>query len=180
MAVFSTAFFTSLSVLLLFPILITFFLFMQDFYAISSNIDEFLLISSSANMFVFGDFNVHGTQISDCDSHGPALLDLFISSDCSICSTMAFPPLENFDHVVSQFSLTFYYTWNGTLLHHIAYDYFCADWHGLCDDLRDVLLLLLLNFASGFRVELLYVTLIKNIRSSLTHLHGLQLLVLLP
>ena len=35
------------------------------------------------------------TQIPDCDSHSPALLDLFISSDASICSTMAFSPLGN-------------------------------------------------------------------------------------
>ena len=38
------------------------------------------------------------TQILDCDSHSPALLDLFIS-DASICSTMAFPPLGNSDHL---------------------------------------------------------------------------------
>ena len=31
----------------------------------------------------------------------PALLHLFISSDASICSTMAFPPLGNSDVVVS-------------------------------------------------------------------------------
>ena len=29
----------------------------------------------------------------------PALLDLFVSSKASICSTMAFPPLGSFDHV---------------------------------------------------------------------------------
>ena len=29
------------------------------FYAISSNMDEVLSISSSANVFIFGDFNVH-------------------------------------------------------------------------------------------------------------------------
>ena len=40
------------------------------------------------------------TQIPDCDSHNSALLDLFISSDASICSTMIFPPLGNYDHVV--------------------------------------------------------------------------------
>ena len=39
------------------------------------------------------------TRIPDCDSHSPALLDLFISSDASICSTMAFPPLGNSDDV---------------------------------------------------------------------------------
>ena len=40
------------------------------------------------------------TQIPDCDSHSPALLDLFISSEASICSTMALPPLGNSYHVV--------------------------------------------------------------------------------
>ena len=38
------------------------------------------------------------TWIPECDSHSPALLDLFISSDVSISSTMAFPPFENSDH----------------------------------------------------------------------------------
>ena len=37
-----------------------------------------------------------------------------------------------------------------------------------------VLLLLLLHFVSGFRLELIYISLKKNIRSSLIHLHGLQ------
>ena len=40
------------------------------------------------------------TQIPNCDSHSPALLDFFISSDASICSTIAFLPLGNSDHVV--------------------------------------------------------------------------------
>ena len=39
------------------------------------------------------------TQIPDCDSNSPVVLDIFLSSDASICSTMAFPPLENSDHV---------------------------------------------------------------------------------
>ena len=39
------------------------------------------------------------TQIPDFDSRSPVLLDLFLSSDASICSTMAFPPLGNSDHV---------------------------------------------------------------------------------
>ena len=33
------------------------------------------------------------TRIPDCDSDTPALLDFFLSSDTSICSTMAFPLL---------------------------------------------------------------------------------------
>ena len=48
------------------------------------------------------------TWIPDCDSHSPALLDFFLSSDASICSIMAFPPLGNSDHVVAQFPLTFH------------------------------------------------------------------------
>ena len=38
----------------------------------------------------------------------------------------------------------------------------------------------LVNFTSGFRLQLMHISLIKSIRSSLTHLHGFQLLVLLP
>ena len=90
------------------------------FDSISSNIDEVLSINPSANVFVFGNFNIHHkdwltysggtdrsgklcynfspttllnfptqipvsysvsnfpTQIPDCDSHSPALLDLFL------------------------------------------------------------------------------------------------------
>ena len=48
---------TSLNVLLLFPLLITYIIIVFDF--ISSNIDEVLLIKSSADFFVFGDFSVH-------------------------------------------------------------------------------------------------------------------------
>ena len=47
------------------------------------------------------------TRIPDCDSHSPALLDLFISSSASICFTMAFPPLGNSNHVVVSVSIDF-------------------------------------------------------------------------
>ena len=53
------------------------------------------------------------TQIPDCDSHGPALLGLFLTSDASICSTTAFPPLGNSDHVLSEFPFTFHQIVNG-------------------------------------------------------------------
>ena len=53
------------------------------------------------------------TQIPDCDSHSPALLDLFISSDSGICSTMAFAPLGNLVMFLSQFPSTFYQIHNG-------------------------------------------------------------------
>ena len=68
----------------------------------------------------------------------PALLDLFLSSDASICSTMAFPQLGNSDHVVSV-SIDFpSNSQQDAPFHCIAYDYSCADWDGLCDHLRDV------------------------------------------
>ena len=47
------------------------------------------------------------TWMPGCDSHNPALLDLFLSSDASTCSPMAFPPLENSDHVVVSVSSDF-------------------------------------------------------------------------
>ena len=53
------------------------------------------------------------TRIPDCDSHGPPLLDLFISSNPSIYSTMAFPPLRNSDHVVVSVPLIFHQIHNG-------------------------------------------------------------------
>ena len=142
------------------------------FDSISSNIDEVLSINPSANVFVFGDFNVHHkdwliyssgtdrpgelcynfsfsndltqmvnfpTRIPDCDSHSPALLDLFLSSDASICSTMAFPPLGNSDHVVVSVSIDFpTNSQQDAPFHRIAYDYSRADWDGLRDHLRDV------------------------------------------
>ena len=73
--------------------------------SISSNIDEVFSINPSANVFAFGDFIVNHkdwlisydltqivnfpTWIPGCDSHSPAHLDLFISSDASICSTIS-------------------------------------------------------------------------------------------
>ena len=136
------------------------------FESISSNIDVVLSINPSANVFVFGDFNVHHkdwltysggtvrpgelcynltqivnfpTRIPDCDSNSPALLDLFLSSDASICSRMAFPPLGNSDHVVVSVSIDFpKNSKEDTLFHRVAYDYSRADWDGLRDHLRDV------------------------------------------
>ena len=80
------------------------------------------------------------TQIPGCDSHSPALLDSFLSSATSICSTLAFLPLGNFDHVVVSVSPDFpINSKRDTLFHPIACDYSCADWDGLCDHLTDVL-----------------------------------------
>ena len=79
------------------------------------------------------------TRIPDWDSHSPALLDLVLSSDANICSTMAFPPLANSDHVVVSVSIDFpTNSQQDAPFHCIAYDYSCADWDGLCNHLRDV------------------------------------------
>ena len=154
------------------------------FDSISSNADEILLINRSANMFVFGDFNVHhkdwltysgGTdrpgelcynfpndltqmvnfpiRIPDCNSHNPVLLDIFLSSNTSICSAMAFPfPVGNSYVIVT---VSIHFPINSKLL-------------------------LLVNFVGRFRLELIYISLIVSIWSNLTHLHGFQQLVLLP
>ena len=68
------------------------------------------------------------TRIPDCHSCSPALLDLFLSSDASICSAMAFPPLGNCDHVVVSVSIDFPTNsqWD-TPFHRIVYDYPRAD-----------------------------------------------------
>ena len=131
------------------------------FDSVSSNIDEVLSINPSANVFVFGDFNVHHkdwltysggtdrpgelcynfsisndltqmvnfpTRIPDCNSHSPALLDLFLSSDASICSTMVFPPLGNSDHGAVSVSIDFALNSKECVLfHHMTYDCSCVD-----------------------------------------------------
>ena len=104
------------------------------------NIVEILSINPSANVFIFGYFNVHHedwltysgrtdrhgehyynisisnyltlivnfpTQMPDFDFHSPALLDLLLSSDTITCSTLAFPPLGNSDHLVVSVSTDF-------------------------------------------------------------------------
>ena len=138
------------------------------FDSISSKIHEVLLMNPSANAFVFGDFNVHNktwlaysggtdtpgksaffifqtqmvnftTRIPDCDSQSPVLLDLFFTSDASICFTMAFPPLGNPDHVVVSVSIDFpTNSQRDAPFHRIAYYYSRANWDGLRDHLRDV------------------------------------------
>ena len=69
----------------------------------------------------------------------PALLDLFLSSDASICSTMAFSLLGNSAHVlVSVYIDIPSNSQRDAQFHCIAYDYSHADWDGLHDHLRDV------------------------------------------
>ena len=127
--------------------------------SVSSNIDEFLSLNPSASVFVFGDFNIDHkdwftysggtdrllnsviisndltqmvnipTRIPDCDSHSPTPLDLFISSGASICSTIAFPPLENSGHVVVSIFIDFPSDSQRDAPYHcIDCDYSRADW----------------------------------------------------
>ena len=128
------------------------------------------------------------TRIPNCDSHSSALLDLFISSDASICSTMVFPLLGNSAYVVVSVSMDFpTSSKRDALVHYIAYDYSRADWtvfviiwemfHGKIS--WNLVLLLLVNFVSGFRLEMMCISLI-SIRSNLTRLDSLQLLLLMP
>ena len=61
---------------------------------------------------------------SETDSHSPAILDLFLSSDASICFTVAFPLLGNSAHVVVSISIDFpSNSQQNALFHRIAYDY---------------------------------------------------------
>ena len=130
------------------------------------------------------------TQMPDCDSNSPDLLDLFLSSDASVCSTMAFPPLGSSDHVLISVSIGFpSNSQRHAPFHCRAYDYSHADWDDLRDHLRDApwedifklgASAAASEFCQWFRLELMYISLIENIRSSLIHLHGFQLLLLLP
>ena len=89
-----------------------------------------------------------------------------------------------------QFPLTFYHIHNGIscfiallmsilVLIGMVFVIIWETFHGRMS-LTSVLLLLVVNFFSVFRLELMYISLIVCIRSSLTHLHGFQLLLMLP
>ena len=132
--------------------------------------------------------NFH-TQILDCYSHSPALLDLFVSSDASICSTMAFPQLGNSDHVIVSVSINFPSNsqWDA-LFHCIVYDYSRADWNGPHDHLtdfpwEDIFKLGASAVASEFcewvQVGIDVYIPHRKYKSSLIHPHSFQLLVLL-
>ena len=79
------------------------------------------------------------TRIPDCDCHSTAFLDFCLSSDASICTTMALPSLRNSGPVVVSVSIHFpVNSKRDTTFHRIVYDYSRADWDGLRDHLRDV------------------------------------------
>ena len=131
------------------------------------------------------------TWILDCDSHSPALLNLFLSSDTLVfvLQWLSFN-WEILIMLLSQFPLIFHHIYNRmpcfitlrmTIVVLIGM-VFVIIWeiiHGKIL-LNSVLLLLLVNFVSGCRMELMCISLFEIVRSNLTHLHGFQLLVLLP
>ena len=150
------------------------------------------LINQSANVLVFGDFNIHckdwlsysgridgpgehyynfyisndltqmvrfHTWIPDFDCHNSTLFNFFLSSDASICSTMTFPLCKNSDHVFSV-SIDFLSDskWDACfiiklltilILIGMVFVSICEMLHTIF--LNSVLLLLLVNFMSGFR-----------------------------
>ena len=75
------------------------------------------------------------TWISNCDSHGPAFLDLLLSSDTSICSTMAFLHWEVLIMSLPQLSLTNSILFQAHKFNPIANEYFCNDWDHFHDHL---------------------------------------------
>ena len=104
---------------------------------------------------------------------------------------MAFPPLGNSDHVAVSVSIDFpTNSQQDAPFHRIAYDYSRADWDGLRDHLRDVpwedifklgASAAASEFCEWIQVGIdIYIYHIENITSSLIHLPGFQLLVLLP
>ena len=85
------------------------------------------LVNSCYNCPISNDFTQmvnFPTRITDCDSHSLALLDLFLSSDASICCALALT-LGNSDHVVVSIFIEFPSNseWDA-LLTSTAYDYF--------------------------------------------------------
>ena len=129
------------------------------------------------------------TRIPDCDSHSPAFLDLFLLTLEFVLQRLSLP-WEILIMLLSQFPLTFHHIQNGmprfiaqlmTILRvsGTVFVIILEIFHRRVS-LKSVLLLLPVNFVSRFGLELMYISLIEGIRSSLTHTHRFQLLVLLP
>ena len=179
--------------------------------SISSNMDEVLLISPSANGFVFEDFNIHYkdwlTYSGGTDRSGELFYNFSISND--ITQMVNFPTWVSLHWEIliifsgvdtgcsrhwrtdcgAQMS-TFSFWISPWMPHFIAllmtilvligtvFVIIREMFQGRMP-LNLVLLQLLVNFVNGLRLKLMYISLIKSIRLSLTHLHGFQLLVLL-
>ena len=132
------------------------------------------------------------TRIPDCDSHSPAVLDLFISPDPSISSVLPLPALGNSDHAVVLVSINFLSNSKGDALSRSTdNDHSRPDWIDLLYHLRNVPSegmfeidaspsAAVTDFCEWVQVGIdLYISLILNIKSGLIHLHGFQMLELL-
>ena len=117
-------------------------------------------------------------------THSSALLNFLYLT----LVTVSLPSIGKFcSCCLSHFPLIFPQTQEG--MPHVAYDDSRREWDGLRDHFREmfrgsvssnlVLLWLLHNFVSGSRLELMYISLIVNIRSNVTYIHGFMPLVLL-
>ena len=123
------------------------------------------------------------TWFLDCDSRNPALLDLFIYFDSSICSTVAFLPFPYSVSIVflqTQIDQSLFIAQTLTILVLIR-TLFVIIWETLYKRmcLNLAVLLLVLNSVSVSWEKLMYIPLIVNIRSSLINSNDFQLLVLL-
>ena len=129
------------------------------FDSVSSNVDEVLSINPSANVFVFGDFSIHHkdllTYSGGTNRPGELCYNFSISNDPT--------QIVNFPTRIPDCD-----SHSPALL-----DFFTSD-ANICSTMpfpplgNSVLLLLLVNFVSGFRLELMYISLIVSIRSTLT------------
>ena len=130
--------------------------------------DEVLLINPSANVFVFGDINVHykdwltysgGTDgsVELCYNFPSQMtllrwivflvrsmtvtLAVLLFLICLFLLMLVFVLQRlslHWEIQIMLFSLTFHQSPKDAPFHGIAYGNFCADWDSLCDNLRDV------------------------------------------
>ena len=150
------------------------------FDSLSSNIDEVLSINPSTNVFVFGDFNANHKDwlaySGGSDRPGEVCYNFSISHD--LTQTVSFD--KRIPDCVSE-SPTFL-------------DSFLSSGASICSTMASsqlensdyVVVTVSTDFSSNsnllksrFRLELMYISLIESIRSSLTDLHVFQLLALL-
>ena len=126
-------------------------------------------------------------RIPDYDSDTPTVLDLFLSSDSSFRSAMVSVHQEILIiEILSRFPLTFLQVQKRMLLFSAQFRSIpMLIWTVLIIileifyrriSLNLVLLLLQLNFVSGSRLALMYISLHVNIKSRLIHFHGFSCL----
>ena len=98
---------------------------------------------------------------------------IFISSDASICFTMASPSLGNSDHVVVSVSINFLLNskWDAPF-HCVAYTILML--------FKMIFVIIWEMFRGMISLNLVLLLLLVNVRSSITYLHGFQLPLLLP